>query len=125
MSNKKKFSVKERIKSFVYAFNGLKNFFITQHNAWIHFLAMILVIFAGFIFNINFHEWCLLAIAIGMVFISEIFNTAIEFLTDIISPNYNEKAGKVKDIAAAGVLVSSLIAIVIGLLIFIPKLLSV
>lgn len=116
-----KFSIHARIKSFGFALKGIKLFFLTQHNAWIHLAAAIVTIIAGFYFHLNTNEWCWIVAAISLVFICEAFNTAIEFLTDLVSPDYNEKAGKVKDLAAGAVLIASITALVIGLLIFLPK----
>ena len=119
-----KFSLISRIKSFAYAFNGLKTFFTTQHNSWIHLSAAILVIILGFIFHVNSYEWCVLIFAIGFVFVAEIFNTAIEFLSDFVSPDQHPQIGKIKDIAAGGVLISAIASAIIGLVIFVPKIVS-
>jgi diacylglycerol kinase (ATP) len=115
-----KFSVRSRVKSFGFAFKGLKVFFRTQHNAWIHALAAGMAILLGFFFHIERWEWCFVITAIGLVFITEAINTAIEFLTDLVSPGFNEKAGRVKDLAAAAVLIASIIALFIGCIIFLP-----
>ena len=117
-----KFSIHSRIKSFGFATNGLIQFFKTQHNAWIHVVAAVLVVSAGFYFKVSATEWCLIAGCIGLVFMAEMFNTAIEWLTNIVSPAYNAPAGMVKDIAAAGVLFSAIVAVVIAAIIFVPKL---
>ena len=82
------------------------------------------VIALGFLLNVSNFEWCLLIFAIGIVFTAELFNTAIEFLTDMISPGYDEKAGKVKDIAAAGVLIAAITSAIIGFIVFVPQLLK-
>lgn len=121
MSSNKSFSITDRIKSFGFAIEGIITFFKTQHNAWIHAFATVIVVVLGFALNVNNTEWCLLAVSIALVFISEMFNTAIEFLTDIVSPDYNLKAKKVKDVAAGAVLISAIAAVVIGLIIFLPK----
>jgi diacylglycerol kinase (ATP) len=122
MSSNKSFSITNRIKSFGFAFEGIITFFKTQHNAWIHAIAAVSVIVLGFVLKVNNTEWCLLANAIALVFISEMLNTAIEFLTDIVSPHYNPKAKKVKDVAAGAVLISAIAAVVTGLIVFLPKL---
>lgn len=127
MSNKSetsRFSIHSRLKSFVFAFNGLKLFFRTQHNAYIHFAAAVFVIVLGFLLDVNRYEWCFLGLSIGSVFIAEVFNTSIEFLTDLVSPEYNELAKKVKDLAAAGVLLSAIVSVVIGSIIFIPRIIG-
>ncbi|HBX50696.1 MAG: diacylglycerol kinase [Bacteroidetes bacterium RIFOXYA12_FULL_35_11] len=115
---KNKFSIASRLLSFSYAFRGILIVFSKEHNAWIHLFAAILVICAGIFFNISAIEWCLIVFAIGLVFIAEMINTAIEKLVDFVSPDFNDKAGIIKDIAAGAVLVAALIAAVIGLLVF-------
>lgn len=114
----KPFSPLARANSFSYAFKGLKLFFATQHNSWIHVFAACTVIAAGFIFGITKTEWLFVVVAIALVLITEILNTAIEFLVDFVSPDYNELAGKIKDLAAGAVLFASLMAAVIGVLVF-------
>jgi diacylglycerol kinase len=85
--------------------------------------ATVVVTGAGFIFHLSAGKWLALVIAIAMVWITEAVNTAIEFLVDLISPEFNPLAGHIKDIAAAAVLLSALAAIIIGCIIFIPELL--
>jgi diacylglycerol kinase len=120
-TSSKGFSVKARIKSFSYAIQGINTFLKTQHNAWIHAFATVLVIVLGNIVRLSFSEWCLIFLAIALVFITEMLNTAIEFLTDLASPEFHPLAKKTKDVAAAAVLVASIIAVVIGVIIFVPK----
>ena len=96
----------------------------TQHNAWIHAVAAVIVIFLSFYFIISRIEWLFVIGSIGFVFVAELINTSIEILTDIVSPQKQEKAGLVKDVAAGAVLVAAITALVIGLIIFIPKLLN-
>jgi diacylglycerol kinase (ATP) len=111
----------KRLKSFGFALKGIGFMLRTQMNAKIHAVAALVVITLGFIYSIETFEWCLIIFAIGLVFIAELFNTALEFLTDLISPHYHEKAGKVKDIAAGAVLFAAITAALIGLMIFIPR----
>jgi diacylglycerol kinase (ATP) len=120
--NNRKYSIRSRYKSFGYAIKGLKTFFSTQPNAIVHLFAAISVIIAGFWFGISMQEWMMLIFAIGMVFTAETFNTSIEFLTDLVSPEYNEKAGKVKDLAAAGVMIAAFFAAIIGTMVLGPYL---
>lgn len=120
-NHQKRFSTVDRCRSFLFAYQGLKMFFTTQHNAWLHSVATVVVVSAGFFFKLNLVEWTLVIFAIGLVFTAELLNTAIEFLTDIVSPDYNEKAGKVKDIAAAGVLIAAITAFAVGCIVFLPK----
>jgi diacylglycerol kinase len=118
-----KFSIKKRLKSFKYAFNGLKLLFQEEHNSRIHLAAALLVIIAGFYFNITLNEWLILIFAISLVFVVEIINSVIENLSDFVSPENNTLIKKAKDMGAAAVLLASLAALIIGLLIFIPKIL--
>lgn len=120
-----KFSWRKRGKSFVYAFAGIKYLIGKEHNAWIHCAATVMVIAAGAILGIDKNEWCLVILCIGMVLAAEGFNTAIEKLTDLASPGYNELAGKAKDVAAGAVLITAIAAATVGLIIFIPKILQI
>lgn len=117
-------SLRKRLKSFSFAFKGLFDLFQTQPNAKIHLFLLVLVVFFGFFFQVQIWEWCLLILASAMVLAAEAFNTALEYLTDLVSPGYHQLAGKTKDVAAAGVLLTAIGASIIGLLIFIPKFLS-
>ena len=112
---------RKRINSFKFAFQGVFELFRSQPNARIHLFAAVLVILAGFYFQINSTEWCLIVLAIFLVLAAEAFNTALEYLTDLVSPDYHPLAGKTKDVAAAGVLLTAIGAAIIGLLIFLPK----
>lgn len=120
----KKFSIKNRLYSFKYAFKGLKLFIQTQHNAWIHIALLITALISGFYFKLTTIEWIALSLVAGLVFVAEILNTSIEFLTDYFSSDINEQAEKVKDLAAAAVLLASVVAFVVGLIIFLPKILN-
>lgn len=118
MDNKQKFSFKKRIKSFTYAFNGLWLLIRDEHNARIQLVATILVVVAGFYFDIHFIEWLILILAIGFVFIAEFFNSAIEALADKISPEKDPLIKKAKNLAAGGVLFAAILSIIVGLIIF-------
>ena len=117
-----RFSIKKRLRSFVYAGKGLKSFFRKEHNAWIHCFITIVVIFLGIVLHISVHEWIAIILCIGLVFAAEAFNTAIERLVNFVSPERNDRAGDVKDIAAGAVLICAIAAAIVGLIIFIPKL---
>jgi diacylglycerol kinase (ATP) len=119
-----KFSIAKRLKSFTYAFSGLRMLFREEHNAWIHLFATVCVIVAGFVFHISPLEWVAVVFAIGLVIGGEAFNTAIEILADVVCPERDERIKKVKDLSAAAVLVSALSALTIGLIIFIPKIIA-
>ena len=110
-----------RYSSVTYAWKGIKTLVRTQHNMRIHLVATVIVVIAGFAFHLHTGRWIALVFAIALVWITEAVNTAIEFLTDIVSPEINPLAGHVKDIAAAAVLLSALAAIIIGCLVFVPE----
>ncbi len=115
------FSISKRLKSFTYAFNGFKILFKEEHNARIHTAIGILVLILSVYFGLNINEWMAILFSIGLVFSAEIFNSAIENLCDFVSPQWNDKIKKVKDLSAAAVLLSAIIAVAIGIIIFIPK----
>jgi len=112
------FSIKKRIKSFEYAFHGIRSFFLSTPNAWIHLVVAIAAIIASFYFHISPIEWVAIIYAIGLVFTAEAFNTAVEEWVDSIQPDYDKKAEKVKDISAGAVLIASIAAAIIGFIIF-------
>ncbi len=114
-------SFRNRIASFRYAVQGLSDLFRTQPNARIHVFVTVLVVALGFYFHISRMEWVALSICISLVLAMEALNTALEYLTDLVSPEYHPLAGKVKDVAAAAVLLAALGAVAVGLLIFIPR----
>lgn len=116
-----KFSIRKRLLSFTYAGKGLKSFIRKEHNAWIHSAATILVIAMGIVFHISTQEWIAIILCIGMVFAAEAFNTAIERLVNLVSPEQHPVAGDVKDIAAGAVLICAIAAAIVGVVIFIPK----
>ncbi len=120
-----RFSVRKRLLSFKYAFNGIKKLFITQHNSRIHLTIALLVIIAGFFFHISKTEWFVVVIVTGLVFAAELFNSAIESVVDLISPEYHKKAENAKDYAAGAVLIAAIISAIAGLIIFAPKLLAI
>jgi len=116
-----KWSWQKRLNSFKYALKGIAFMVRTQHNAWIHSTAALLVIFSSFYFQISRIEWLFVILSIGLVFMAELINTSIETLTNIVSPQKQEMAGRVKDLAAGAVLVAAFTALIIGIIIFIPK----
>lgn len=107
--------------SFKYAFEGIGEALKTEQNLKIHFFIMIAVITAGLVFKINAMEWIACVILFGLVISLELINTAIETTVDIAMPEKNEKAKLAKDVAAGAVLISAIMAIVVGLIIFLPK----
>lgn len=113
--------MKEFIKSFKYAFEGLILAIKPERNLKIHFVMMVLVIIFGFIFKISNIEWMICIILFGLVISCELINTAIEQVVDIVLPNKDDRAKRAKDISASAVLVSAISSAIIGLIIFIPK----
>jgi diacylglycerol kinase (ATP) len=116
-------SLKKRVQSFGFAIKGLQTLFVTQANARVHALAIVVVTALGFYFNINKNEWCSVVLAFSLVLSAEALNTAIEFVVDLVSPQYHPLAGKAKDVAAAAVLITAMGAVIVGLIIFLPKIL--
>lgn len=113
---------KKLINSFKYAIEGFLSSFKTERNMKIHILAMAIVVVLGFYLKLNLIEWCIIVFAIILVISAELFNTAIETIVDMVSPEKNPKAKLAKDISAAAVLVLAIGAMIIGAIIFIPKL---
>ena len=110
----------KRIKSFGYAFKGIASLIKKEHNAWIHCTAIVVVTLAGFYFDITPTEWCIVVICFSLVLAAEGFNTAIERLVDLVSPDYHPIAGDVKDVAAGAVLICAIAAAIVGMIVFIP-----
>lgn len=115
--------MKRLMKSFGYAIKGIHAVVKTETNMKIHLTIALLVVLLGFVFHISPAEWLLCLLCIGFVFSAEIMNTAIETLVDMVSPERKPIAGKIKDIAAGGVLVAAFISVVVGIIIFLPKIL--
>ncbi len=109
------------VKSFKYAFSGIKEAFQSEKNMKVHFLLMILAIVLGIALKLSSVEWAILTITIGLVMMLEFINTSLEQIVDIVSPEKQEKAKIAKDVAAAGVLISAIVAILIGAFLFLPK----
>lgn len=119
---KEKFSIKKRVKSFGYAFNGIKTLLNDEHNSRIHLVAMIAVVILGFVFGITATEWCVVALCCGGVLMAEAMNSAIEAIADLVSPEFHPLIKKAKDVGAAGVLMMAIAAATAGLIIFLPYL---
>lgn len=123
ISEKKRFSVVARLKSTNHALRGLVVFIKTTHNLWVHIFFAVLAIYLGFSLQINSTEWVMIIFVIGLVIVTEALNTAFEIDIDLTCPDYHPYARDTKDVAAGAVLISVAIAGVIGLIIFLPKLL--
>jgi len=110
-----------RLKSVKYAFLGAVKLITTEHSIMVQFSIGIIMTLAGFYFQISTTEWLFQTMAIGMIMSIEGLNTAVEKIADFIHPNYHERIGFIKDIAAGSVFFAALTAIAIGLIIYIPK----
>lgn len=108
------------LKSFKYAFRGLKKVFSEEQNLRIEGISAIIIITLAFVFKIKTSEWCLIFLVIFLVILMEILNSAVERVADILKPRIHNYVKEIKDIMAGGVLMSSVLAIIIGLIIFIP-----
>ena len=118
------FRLSSRLRSFKYAFNGIFTMIKEEHNSRIHLFVAILVILLGILLGLSIIEWSFVIMLIGLVFITELVNSTIEKISDIINPEINQRIKIIKDYAAASVLISAILSVIIGGLIFIPKLLE-
>jgi len=125
MKKPDKFLLRNRLKSFRFAFNGIKKLIKNEHNARIHIVALICVIGLGVFFKIELTEWIALTIVSGLVILMELLNTAVERLADFVESDWNEKIGIIKDYCAGAVLISAIISLIVGGLIFIPKIITI
>ncbi len=112
---------KRLVNSFKYAFQGIKQAYKGEQNLRIHTFIAILVIVFGFFLKISYVEWLTCLILIGLVIMAEFINTAIEYVVDLASPKIHPLAKAAKDTASAGVLMMAIISAIIGLIIFLPK----
>jgi diacylglycerol kinase len=116
--------LRKRIESFGYAFKGIATLFSSQPNARIHAVVLTLVVAFGFYFKIEKTEWLAITLVAALVLSAEAMNTAVEFVVDLVSPDYHPLAGKAKDVAAAAVLLAAFGAVIMGLIIFLPRFLT-
>lgn len=117
-----KWTLAARLKSFVYATEGIVFMLKTQHNAWLHWLASVLVTGGAVLYGVSASDWRWLLVAMAMVWVAEATNTAMEHLCDVVSPQYSLPVKRAKDIAAGAVLMAAVGAALIGLLTFWPYL---
>ena len=126
MSDKKKYVVPQRCtlaarrKSFSYAITGIGFMLKTQHNAWLHAVATLLVIMLALYCGVSESDWRWLIVSMAMVWVAETLNTAVEYVCDVVSPGYSEAVKHAKDISAGGVLIAALAALLVGVLTFWP-----
>ncbi|GAB3915799.1 diacylglycerol kinase family protein [Larkinella terrae] len=116
--------VRKNLRSFRFAVEGIGTLFRFENNAKIHLLAAIAVVIAGIWLRLNRTEWALILTQVGLVLAAEAFNTAIEKLADVVSPERHPQIKAVKDLSAAGVLLVVIIAVIVGILIFGTKLIE-
>ena len=110
-----------RMKSMGFALKGAIKLITTEHSVMVQFSIGVLLVVAGIYFDITMTEWLFQTLAIGLVLSIEGLNTAVEKIADFIHPNYHEKIGFIKDIAAGAVFFAAMTAIAIGLMIYVPK----
>ncbi len=121
MKEAEKFSWKKRAKSFSYAFAGIARLLRCEHNARIHVVAAIAVAGCGWWFGLSAMEWVAIALCVGGTFSAEAFNSAIEALADRVTGERDEAVKHAKDLAAGAVLLVALADVVVGLIVFLPK----
>jgi diacylglycerol kinase (ATP) len=114
------FTLLARFMSVGYAIQGIVFMLKTQHNAWLHFIATLLVTGLGLYLGVKADDWRWLIVAIIMVWVAETFNTAVEYVCDVVSPGYSEVVKHAKDIAAGAVLICAFGATLIGIVTFWP-----
>ncbi|MGI9286261.1 MAG: diacylglycerol kinase family protein [Pseudomonadales bacterium] len=119
---RKPFSLKDRATSFVYAGRGIVTLLRTQHNTWLHCVATLLVAGAAYALDVTRNDCLWLLLAVVLVWLTEAFNTAVEFVADAVSTDYRLEIKHAKDVAAAAVLLAAMFAVVVGLAVFIPYL---
>ena len=120
MKSKESLTFTGRIRSLRCAVKGIGVMISSQHNAWIHAAATVIVIVVGFYLQLTKPEWCWIILAIISVWTAEALNTAFEFLTDVASPEFHPLAEKAKDVAAGAVLISAIGSVLIGMVILGP-----
>ena len=116
----KRFSPLARARSFAYAFEGVGFMLRTQHNAWVHAVATLAVIGLALYCHVSASDWRWLIVSMAMVWVGETINTAVEYVCDVMSPEFHQAVKHAKDIAAGGVLIAAVSAAVIGILTFWP-----
>jgi len=120
--NSRPFSLAARFKSIRYALLGIAHMMRTQHNAWLHLMATLLVLLAGLALKVTASDWRWLVVAIVLVWVAEAMNTAFEYLCDVVSPDFHHAVEKSIDIAAGAVLICALGAVVLGAQTLLPYL---
>ena len=122
---KKEKGIKKFINSFTYPIKGLKYAYRNEQNLAVDVSIAIIVLVLGFVFKINPMEWALLSLTIGLVISCELINTAIEAIVDLVTEDYHPLAKVAKDTSAAAVFVFAIVSIIVGIIIFLPKLIAI
>ena len=118
-----RFSIRARLRSFIFAWHGITRFFKEEHNARVHLLATVVVGCLSYLLSITVFELLIIIIVTSGVWVAEIFNTVIEKIMDHISPQQHPRVRYIKDLSAAAVLITSITAVIAAAFIFIPKIL--
>ncbi|MFP7169699.1 diacylglycerol kinase family protein [Terribacillus sp. 7520-G] len=109
---------------FRYAWNGIRWTFLRERNFRIHTIAAVMALLAGFVFRIGTAQWAAILLSIGFVIATEMINTVVELAMDHLSPEQSRTVGLIKDIAAGAVLIAAMTAIFVGLVVFVPEIIS-
>jgi diacylglycerol kinase (ATP) len=120
----KPFELTSRLQSFKFAAQGIWLTIKSQHNAWIHALATVVVVSAGYLLVISRVEWCIIVLTCAAVWTAEALNTALEFLADATTKDFHPLVGQAKDVAAGAVLITAFAAVAVGALVFGPHILA-
>lgn len=112
--------LQKRLRSFTFAFKGIASAFRAEPNMQIHLAAAVAVVLLSAWLGLERWEWATILTAIGLVWLAELFNTALEELTDLASPDFHPLAGRAKDLAAGAVLIASILAVLLGTIVFLP-----
>lgn len=121
---KKQKGIKKFVNSFSYPIKGLRYAYKNEQNLAVDVGIALLVVIFGFLFRINKYEWAILVLTIGLVISCELINTAIEAVVDLVTEEYHPLAKVAKDTSAAAVLVFAMVAVIVGLIIFVPKIIG-
>jgi diacylglycerol kinase len=124
ISEKKRFSLVARLQSSDNALRGLGVFIKTCHHLWVEIFFIVLGIYLGFLLHLSNIEWVLVTLSLGLIVVAEAFNTAIEIDIDLTSPSYHPYARDTKDVSAGAVSLTIVIAGIMGLLIYLPKVIA-
>jgi len=116
--------IASRVQSFCYAFAGLRDVLVTEHNAWIHAIFTVIVLSLALWLQISFLEFVLIVVVITLVWVAEAFNTVLEIVVNMVARRYSNVAKRAKDIAAGAVLVAAIGAAIVGVCILGPPLLD-